>query len=62
MSIKAAFYEEMKQKEDKARNRINNHRSANKANISQNKNNVFQTNRNLRENIKEESDKIRDII
>jgi hypothetical protein len=41
MNIKAAFYEEMKHKENNARNRINNHRSANKANISQNKNNVF---------------------
>ena len=52
----------MKQKEDHARNRINNHRSVNKSTISQNKFAVAQRNNDARVNIKEESDKIRDII
>ena len=42
----------MKYKEDTARQRNNQHRSMNKANISMNKSSVFNTNRNLRVGIK----------
>ena len=48
MAVKRQHYQDLKDREDSNRDRINNHRVAIKTNINQNKTSVFENNKDQR--------------